>query len=207
MVDGKYRNWCFTAYSDSVEYDTKGIQFMVYQREVCPETKKEHWQGYVEFKGQKRMGEVKKVFNDNTIHLEARYGTQKQAIDYCMKSDSRKEGCKPISYGKPKNQGNRSDLDSLWDAIESGMTQREILLEHQGKALKYINMIYKGAKVFHECCSLDSFIKSNRNASEVGGNTEPPTDLDDIVLKKDIDRIDRWEKGKPKSDLTAVDQQ
>lgn len=193
-MSGKYRNWCFTSYQDIMKIDEKKCTYYIMQREVCPTTKKEHWQGYIEFPCQKRMNEAKIVLNDNSCHLEPRWGTQKQAIEYCSKRESRKENSTPIIYGTLKMQGNRSELDSLWDSIESGMTQKEILIEHRGLALKHINMIYKGAKAYHDCCALDSFILGNRkDASEVAGNTEPATveDIDDITFKKDLKKVNK----------------
>lgn len=174
-LESKYRNYCFTAYKEPVIMKDS-VTFFIYQKECCPSTKKIHWQGYIELKKQMRYNEVKNLFCDNTLHLEPRYGTQKQAIEYCKKGESRMD--EPVVYGVPKNQGNRSDLDSIYDSIEAGCTAKEILREHGGKAVKYINMIIKSLQVEHDCCAIDKIILLNRqydNASEVGGNTEPPT--------------------------------
>lgn len=179
---------------------------MVYQKEECPTTKKQHWQGYCEFSCQLRLGEVKKLFGDNSLHLEPRWGTQDQAISYCTKTDTRLE--KPVHFGSPKRQGNRSDLDTIVDCIESKMTCKEILIEHRGHALRYISMIQKGLKAYWDCDVIDAYIRANRElvdpmhynieyASDVDGNTEPSTseglyeqiDLDGF--KKDKKRISK----------------
>lgn len=163
----------FTVFSGKFNLNTEKCNYYIYQEEECPETKKRHLQGYAEFKCQLRLSEAKKQFNDDSIHLEPRWGTQDQAIEYCSKKESRVG--ETIRWGMPKKQGNRSELDSLVDCIESGMTSKEILLEHRGIALKHINMIYKGLKAFHDCCALDRYIKANReNLSE---NLEVPSEV------------------------------
>ncbi len=180
---GKYRNWCFTSFMVDLKYDVEKVEYIIYQQEKCKNGKK-HWQGYVEFRNQKRMSEVKLVFGDDTIHVEPRHGTQEQAIDYCKKSESKIGDC--VTYGKPKRQGNRSDLDSIYDAIESGMTAKEILREFRGHGMRYITQIIKCLEIEYECAPIDMLIKGQRllvvhnlDASEVGGNTDPPTS-DDI---------------------------
>jgi len=180
-MNGKYRNWCFTSYSNEKPIFDDGVMlYLCFQKETCPTSKKEHFQGYVEFKAQKRLGEVKKVFKDDKIHVEARHGTQEQAIAYCKKKESAVLNSFE-EFGTPKRQGNRSDLDSIYDAIESGMTQKEILGEFRGHALRYIGMISKGAKIVNDLDLVDQAILFKRemnnlsNASEVEGNTEPST--------------------------------
>lgn len=157
--DDRYRNWCFTCYNDIKDID---CVFMVYQTEICPTTKKEHKQGYIEFKDKCSMKKVKELFDDKSIHLEPRWGTQKQAIDYCTKKDTRKEGTQPFIKGNPKNQGNRKDLDEIYDDIEEGMTAKEILLRHRGNALRHMNMIKKGLMVFHDLDDVDKYILMKR---------------------------------------------
>lgn len=166
MTDGnrsKYRNWCFTAYIPP----KKDIEcsYIIYQKEICPSTEKVHWQGYVEFKNQKRMSEVKKAFDDNTLHLECRHGTQEQAIEYCKKKESN-AGEDPIEFGTPKRQGNRSDLQSIYESIESGATTKEILSEFGGHALRYIVNIQRGVAVVNGYDPIDRQILENRRIAE-----------------------------------------
>ncbi len=106
----RFRSICFTSYQNEITYDQEKVQYIVFQREICPDTKKEHWQGYCELKSQMRMKAIKKMFNDNTLHIEDRKGSQEQAITYCKKDDTRKSGEEPHEYGEPKKAGRRSDL-------------------------------------------------------------------------------------------------
>lgn len=205
MSNGKYRNWCFTAYKkpteEICEQDT--LQYICMQTETCPKTDREHYQGYMELSKQMRLSEVKKLMNDNTIHLEPRWGTQDQAVNYCKKLETaiKDSFC---SWGDLKKQGNRSELDSIYDCVESGMTTKEILREHRGHALRSICAIEKALKAEHDCSAIDAYILKKRknlnasvemsqgnNASEVLGNTKPNTEyLDDIMVEESIDFSD-----------------
>lgn len=147
-----YRNYCFTSFEncdkDKMNIDDKNekITYCVYQKEQCPTSKKLHWQGYVELKNQLTIKQLQKIFNDKKMHCEPRKGSQSQAIDYCKKSVTRIG--EPIEIGSPKYQGQRSDLDSIYDCIENGDTSREILHEFRGTAMKHINHITRCQQVF-----------------------------------------------------------
>lgn len=141
-----YRNWCFTDHGSEDPKDI-GFKYIVYQREVCPTTKKEHWQGYVEFENGRSLASLKKQWP--SVHLEPRKGTQTQARKYCMKDESRAPGCIPVEKGEPGRQGSRTDLDSMVDAIEDGATSREIFTEFRGNAFRHLGMIERGIEVVH----------------------------------------------------------
>lgn len=64
-----------------------------------------HFQGYIELTKVMRFTALKKIFNDNTLHIEPRKGTQQQAIDYCQKLESRVQ--EPVIFGEPTQQGKR----------------------------------------------------------------------------------------------------
>lgn len=105
--NSRKRTWCFTGYNQQSRYiywteDTipEGIRYLVYQVELCPETGREHVQGYVEFKSSTRFAKIKEMFGDETMHLEARMGSAKQAADYCKKDDTRKIGTSFREFGE-----------------------------------------------------------------------------------------------------------
>ncbi len=83
---------------------------MIYQRERCPETQREHWQGYVELRKQMRFDAVKRMLG-NDVHFERRAGTQQDAIAYCSKEETRV--LPTVSHGTAKKQGKRRDLKYL----------------------------------------------------------------------------------------------
>lgn len=153
----QYSNICFTMFSDPME-GLKGnnlrlsdIKYMVYQREIAPSTKKIHYQGYVELARKLSMQSIKKLFNDPTMHIERRRGSQTQARDYCMKTESRDpaEGAGPHEVGTYtiSEQGKRYDLEALFDYLMDGHTEKETYLEWRGAAMKYGNLITKTNQV------------------------------------------------------------
>ncbi len=96
-----------------------------YQLEECPETKKKHIQFYGELNKQKSGRQLKKFFNDNTIHIEVRKGTQEQAIGYCSKLDTRIG--EPVTFGTPRVQGRRSDITQVRADAKAGRRLVDII--------------------------------------------------------------------------------
>lgn len=109
--------YCFTSF---VDIDTEKVmtkaKYLIYQCEECPDTGNIHFQGYVEFPRTIRLNAVKKLFDNEALHLEVRRGTQDEAIAYCKKLDSKIAG--PWEFGeKKKGQGHRTDWDRIKDDI------------------------------------------------------------------------------------------
>ncbi len=88
------RHWCFTSYLEVLPlvFDKHVVRYCCYQREVCPETKREHFQGYIEFFDNYRRGQVINVLG--ACHLEPRYASRTAAREYCRK----KVGAVPNSF-------------------------------------------------------------------------------------------------------------
>lgn len=77
------------------------VKYAIYQIERCPKTNRLHYQGYIEFVGKKTYSFVhKKLDGLSTAHLECRRGTQRDAIEYCAKSESKVLG--PWEIGEKK---------------------------------------------------------------------------------------------------------
>lgn len=184
----KIRNWCFTSFEEEVPvYSMKHMRYMVCQKEKCPQSGKIHWQGYVEFSEGQCMKAVKTIFGIKGLHLEPRKGTQQQAIDYCKKTESRVDGS-VIEIGESKKQGSRSDLNSIWEACESGATKLELLREFKGNAFRHLGMIDRAQKAVFGLDNMDNYITRFRRElaefetlvktykttpTEVTGNTIP----------------------------------
>lgn len=155
-MSNRYRNWCFTSYVEKLTPKIGELTFLIYQQEKCPSTGKLHFQGYVEFSEKKSIKNVQAILNDDKCHLETRKGSQKQAIDYCCKEESRVG--ETVRLGKPKQQGHRKDLDDIFDDLAEGMTQREILMRHGGNAMRHIRSIKDCMYVFWNEDMLDKRI-------------------------------------------------
>lgn len=139
--------------------DTK----MMYIIWTLEEEENLHYHYYVEFTEKVSMKWIKENFNDNTLHCEPRCGTQKQAIDYVKKIGDYADKFKTKVYedlpwfelGNKKNQGNRSDLDSMVDMLEEGYMPGDILRMFRGNALRHMGMIYKGIDALYRLSAQD----------------------------------------------------
>ncbi len=144
------RNFCFTKYNQSEsipKHDT--IKYITYQIEICPKTKKEHIQGYVEFNKVTTLKQVKKIFNDNTLHVEKRMGTRQEARDYCQKEKTRKPQTMFVEIGdfSRGGQGARTDIHDITDGILQGkITKEQLMIEHPQHFVKY----YKAFEQYFE---------------------------------------------------------
>lgn len=102
-----------------------GIRYIIIGEETCPTTNKTHWQCYIELYNSQRMSWIKKAYEDNTVHLEARRGTRLQARDYCKKDGKYTELGKWI-----KGQGHRTDLEEIALSLISGESSLNEIMEH-----------------------------------------------------------------------------
>lgn len=144
----KNRSWCFTSFEVTQEELDKFLlipsTYMVVGKEVCPETGKYHYQGYVEFSTQRYFKGVKKILGAH-VHLEPRLGTALQAATYCKKDGEYHE---QGTLSQP--QGKRNDLASVKTSVEEGTSLDEIIDLFPGnlQAIKYATTIlpYKEPK-------------------------------------------------------------
>lgn len=135
------RNFCFTLNNPTLSPDelvTKlsddaRVRYAIFQHERGA-TGTPHYQGYVELTKQLRFATAKNIINGNP-HIEKRRGTQKQAIEYCRKEDSRIDG--PWELGTPRKQGARTDLQETMQKILAGTTVEELQEEGDWNAIKY----------------------------------------------------------------------
>jgi len=124
MPSERHRNYCFTLNNplneEILQLSTIVSQQSEYVRYICwgferGEQGTEHLQGYIEFKNPRSIKWVKSKVNKR-FHLEARRGTQREAIIYCQKDGRFYE------FGERAKQGQRGDLDQIRsDALEYGM--------------------------------------------------------------------------------------
>jgi len=128
-----YRNFCFVLNNYSEE-DVKTLtnfpcRYIVFAKEVS-KSGTPHLQGYCELEDQLTLKQIKELAKNDTIHIDKRNGTQKQAIDYIKipesLPDERRHGkFNPLpemlfERGEPKRQGARNDLDIARSLLKSG---------------------------------------------------------------------------------------
>lgn len=140
----KCARWVFTVpnYGDwRPRYHVQEMQYMVWQFEVCPTTGTPHIQGYVRFRGAKRMNTVRDYLSTVTAHLEPAKGTEAHNRDYCTKESSRQPGTQPTEHGTydatKGRQGSRVDLDTVCNAIKTGTPLSQVALENSATYTKY----------------------------------------------------------------------
>ena len=82
------RDWCFTCFDTNKElsFDKDNCRYIIYGKERCPTTGREHYQGFAIFKRTCRIPKAKSwIGGGDGTHLEPRRGTRDQARDYCRK--------------------------------------------------------------------------------------------------------------------------
>lgn len=137
------RSFCFTAY-DTPTLTHPYIRYAVYQKEICPITKKLHYQGYLELTMPEKLSWLKKYISE-TAHFERRRGTRDEARNYCMKQESQAEP--PVEFGTwIKGQGNRSDLSEIAEEIKNGATELDIVDNFPETYIKFC----RGLKAVYE---------------------------------------------------------
>lgn len=126
----KARNYVFTLFNFDLNDLSRKIEsadwvkYCVYQLEQCPESSRQHLQGYIELNSPTRVGRIKTLLGDS-VHLEKRRGTRDQARDYCRKLDTRIDG--PWEFGDfGVGQGQRNDLLAVKELLDSGAPEVDI---------------------------------------------------------------------------------
>lgn len=134
MSGRRFRNVVFTSFADDIagnlEEKKDWISYCIYQREECPETKRHHWQGYLELSGQKSFRQLKVLLGDSA-HIEPRRGSAYDAAEYCRKLDSAIPGTQ-VEWGEISNPGKRSDLKECMEMVMRGAADSEIIERFPG---------------------------------------------------------------------------
>lgn len=136
----KYRHWCFTAYKkpDIIKEDDR-VKYAIWQEEKCPDTERQHWQGYVEFKNPLSMEHVaKSIAEGEHVHVERRKGDRDSARDYCLKLETAvPESMVEVGHWMEGGQGRRTDLDEVAQMIKDGNSIKETGLVFPKEYIKY----------------------------------------------------------------------
>lgn len=145
------RNWVFTVQADEDErvvwltpglephplsrwMDSGKIDYLVYQCEEAPSTHQIHLQGYCQFSQNMRLAALKKI--DKEAHWEVRHGTHEQAVTYCKKEESRRNGPWEVGHAHAES-GKRNDLEAIATLVKARKTNSEIVDEVGACAAKF----------------------------------------------------------------------
>ena len=88
----KTSRWAFTAYADQYHLFTivnELIAEIGWQKEICPGTQREHYQGYIRTARQVRFAQLKKIYPG--VHIEPAKNWD-ALVKYCAKKDTAVEG-------------------------------------------------------------------------------------------------------------------
>lgn len=100
----KVKRWCFTSWKEP-KLNLKLVDYMIYQKELTISTGLEHYQGYIEFKNEYKMFQVKSIFKDKTLHCEPARENRQANFLYCTKNESyaglRVEFGEPFTASRP----------------------------------------------------------------------------------------------------------
>lgn len=112
--------------------------YCVYQLEIGDETSRLHYQGYMEFTGVKRWAWLHRNCDGlEPANFFVRRGTQAEAINYAMKSETKVDG--PWEWGRKKESesGKRTDLLHVKRAIDDGQSMAYVADNFFGTFLRY----------------------------------------------------------------------
>lgn len=140
------KNYTFTHYGpfEGVIALSSGLpedlKYAIFQKEKCPETGREHIQGYVQFHRKCRgIAKLQKIIGN--CHVEVARGTLDDNKKYCSKEESRIEG--PWEVGTPTSQGERTDLERFKQAIKDKKSDRELTEEFFPLMLRHSRSVKK----------------------------------------------------------------
>lgn len=126
------RRWCFTSFDEN---ETKSIisltnKFCIVGIEICPTTKKQHYQGFINLINTIKLGGLKKIAS--TTHFEVSEGSDEDNLKYCSK-----DGNIYHKNGEPSFKGKRNDINKIADAIMEGASIQEIASDNPSAYIKY----------------------------------------------------------------------
>jgi hypothetical protein len=180
------RNWILTQnYKDQEPQDDndllytiknlRGIVFTAFQLEQGEQGTKHH-QIYLSFKDAKSFTTIKKYFP--TAHFEPMQGTPAQAYLYCTKEETRIG--EPFQWGELPKQGERSDIQKIYEMLEDECPLREIASSFPGQYLRMRNNIVAVQQEILESKYQDDF----RDINVVYLSDEPGSGKTRYVMEK-----------------------
>ena len=135
------KRWCFTCYTDSPPvFNKEEMEYLIYQRELCPKTGKLHWQGFCCFAKKLKLGKLAtagvKKYLGATTHVEIARGSIRDNERYCSKKESGIEGTfakfgnAPIEEPKFSYAQLREDCKSKKNMMEIVHDNFQLYVQH-----------------------------------------------------------------------------
>nr|WAE42465.1 MAG: replication associated protein [Cressdnaviricota sp.] len=169
------RSWCFTLnnytelHENAIQNLSDQITYLIYGREIAPETGTPHLQGYVYFPNAKTLSAVRKLIPH--AHLSLSRGDALSNYNYCSKSgDFVERGVRPKSQEEKGNDGKLA-IQQRWDLAKRG--KFEELPPEQIKTYEYIHLKYKAVEDREELDNIWIFGESGCGKSRYVRETYP----------------------------------
>ncbi len=102
-------------------YGVDKVVYVLWGKEVCPKTGRDHLQGYIELSDGVSFKRLKKIIGWNGVWLGRRKGSAAEAITYCKKDGDVHE------RGDPGKQGARGDLRQVLSLVKGGEGMRGVI--------------------------------------------------------------------------------
>lgn len=137
----RHTDWVFTINNPQYIPDltNENVRYYTISEEVGI-TGNHHFQGFLQLYSQKSMRWIKRNLDHmQTAHLEPRYGTVEQAVNYAQKTDHTTIESKLEEWGESTSQGKRNDIVDAMAAVSRGATQKEIAQTYPRIWLQYRN--------------------------------------------------------------------
>lgn len=136
----KTRGFAFTDFvCDEAFLRAIECKYMIAGREICPDTGRPHWQCYVYFTNPRSFTSVRNEFAPR--HIEPARGNSASNRRYCIK-----DGEPIFEIGEFPNQGRRSDIIAVSNAIRDGESVDSLMLAGEAdkplaKYVKYFDRL------------------------------------------------------------------
>lgn len=139
------KHWCFTinnyTQEDIDNLNNIDCAYVIYGKEKG-ENGTPHLQGFISFSKRKTFNGIKNALGSKT-HIERTKGSPKQAADYCKKDgDFNERGT------LPGGQGQRTDLQEVYNQIKNGGTLKSVAESNPCAAIKYSTGILRLQQFF-----------------------------------------------------------
>jgi len=112
----KTSRWAFTAYQEQWHLFASVINPLIaeigWQTEICPDTQREHYQGYIRTIRQVRFAQIQKIFPK--VHLEPALNWD-ALLNYCKKPDSAVPGTQV--HIRTETESSRAPMMSMPEAL------------------------------------------------------------------------------------------
>lgn len=221
------RRWLFVLNNpedhSEINFINDCIKCWCYQYEIG-EKGTPHYQGYFELRNQQRVSWIKKNMSKE-MHLEACFGDRNANIHYCSKPHGPNDNCydkcieecickkcidarkcplkiTDIIFGGDwsEEQGKRNDINCFKDAINEGMSVKDLWINHFALMLRYRDMVIKMRNDIN-----DSYYEGLRSVYLIFG--ESGTSKSKMIRDEEVNIYDKALDSKDKDWWEGYNQQ